>query len=106
MLDLPGSYSLTPTTLDEAITRDFLLGRLAGEAAPEFVVCVVDATNLRLNLRLALELRDLGVPMIVALNMSDLARDEASASTVRASRVSSAYRSSRRLPSRKAASSS
>ena len=75
VLDLPGSYSLTPTTLDEAITRDFLLGRLAGEAAPEFVVCVVDATNLRLNLRLALELRELGVPMIVALNMSDLARD-------------------------------
>ncbi len=75
MLDLPGSYSLTPTTLDEAITRDFLLGRLAGEAAPEFVVCVVDATNLRLNLRLVLELRELGVPMIVALNMSDLALD-------------------------------
>jgi ferrous iron transport protein B len=73
VLDLPGAYSLTPTTLDEAITRDFLLGRLAGEAAPEFVVCVVDATNLRLNLRLVLELRDLGMPMIVALNMSDLA---------------------------------
>ncbi|HQR25213.1 MAG TPA: ferrous iron transporter B [Steroidobacteraceae bacterium] len=75
VLDLPGSYSLTPTTLDEAITRDFLLGRLAGESAPEFIVCVVDATNLRLNLRLVLELRDLGVPMIVALNMSDLARN-------------------------------
>jgi ferrous iron transport protein B len=75
VLDLPGSYSLTPTTLDEAITRDFLLGRLAGESAPEFVVCVVDSTNLRLNLRLVLELRDLGVPMVVALNMSDLARD-------------------------------
>ena len=73
MLDLPGAYSLTPTTLDEAITRDFLLGRLADEPPPEFVVCVVDATNLRLNLRLVLELRDLGVPMIVALNMSDLA---------------------------------
>jgi len=73
VLDLPGAYSLTPTTLDEAITRDFLLGRLANEPAPEFVVCVVDATNLRLNLRLVLELRDLGVPMVVALNMSDLA---------------------------------
>jgi ferrous iron transport protein B len=73
VLDLPGAYSLTPTTLDEAITRDFLLGRLADEPAPEFVVCVVDATNLRLNLRLVLELRDLDVPMIVALNMSDLA---------------------------------
>jgi ferrous iron transport protein B len=74
LLDLPGAYSLTPTTLDEAITRDCLLGRLAGEAPPEMVVCVVDATNLRLNLRLVLELRELGVPMIVALNMSDLAR--------------------------------
>jgi len=75
LIDLPGAYSLTPTTLDEAITRDCLLGRLAGETPPELVICVVDATNLRLNLRLALELRELGVPMIVALNMSDLARD-------------------------------
>jgi len=74
LLDLPGAYSLTPTTLDEAITRDCLLGRLAGEAPPELVICVVDATNLRLNLRLVLELRQLGVPMVVALNMSDLAR--------------------------------
>jgi ferrous iron transport protein B len=51
----------------------FLLGRLVDEPPPEFIVCVVDATNLRLNLRLVLELRDLGVPMVVALNMSDLA---------------------------------
>jgi ferrous iron transport protein B len=75
LLDLPGAYSLTPTTLDEAITRDCLLGRLAGEPHPERVICVVDATNLRLNLRLVLELRDLGTPLIVALNMSDLARN-------------------------------
>jgi len=74
LLDLPGAYSLTPTTLDEAITRDCLLGRLAGESAPQRVICGVDATNLRLNLRLVLELHDLGVPMIVALNMSDLAQ--------------------------------
>jgi ferrous iron transport protein B len=73
LLDLPGAYSLTPTTLDEAITRDCLLGRLAGEPAPEAVICVVDSTNLRLNLRLVLELRDLGVPLVVALNMNDLA---------------------------------
>lgn len=75
LLDLPGAYSLTPTTLDEAITRDCLLGRLAGEAPPELVICVVDATNLRLNLRLVLELREMGVPLVVALNMSDLARN-------------------------------
>jgi len=74
LLDLPGTYSLTPTSLDEAITRDAVLGRLAGEKPPEIVVCVVDATNLRLNLRLVLELKRIGVPMVVALNMSDVAR--------------------------------
>jgi ferrous iron transport protein B len=74
VLDLPGAYSLTPTTLDEAITRDLLLGRLAGESAPGYIVCVVDATNLRLNLRLALDLQRLGIPLVLALNMSDLAR--------------------------------
>lgn len=73
VLDLPGTYSLVPTTLDEAITRDFLVGRLAGEPPPELVICVVDETNLRLNLRLVLELRELGVPMVVALNFSDVA---------------------------------
>ncbi|MBK6672437.1 MAG: ferrous iron transporter B [Proteobacteria bacterium] len=74
VLDLPGSYSLGATTLDEAITRDAVLGRLAGEELPEVLINVVDATNLRLGLRLSLELRKLGRPMIVALNMSDIAR--------------------------------
>jgi ferrous iron transport protein B len=74
ILDLPGAYSLMPTTLDEAITRDVVRGRLRGESPPELVVCVVDATNLQLSLRLVLELRELGLPMIVALNMSDLAK--------------------------------
>ena len=74
ILDLPGTYSMTPTSLDEAITRDAVLGRLAGEPPPEIIVCVVDATNLRLNLRLVLELRQVGAPMVVALNMSDVAR--------------------------------
>ena len=71
--DLPGAYSLEPTTLDEAIARDVVLGRHAAQAAPDLLVCVVDATNLRLNLRLVLELKRLGRPMIVALNMSDVA---------------------------------
>jgi len=73
VVDLPGAYSLEPATLDEAIARDVVLGRHATEPAPDLLVCVVDATNLRLSLRLVLELKRLGRPMIVALNMSDLA---------------------------------
>ncbi|HEV2229709.1 MAG TPA: ferrous iron transporter B [Steroidobacteraceae bacterium] len=73
VVDLPGAYSLEPATLDEAIARDVVLGRHAVEPAPDLLVCVVDATNLRLNLRLVLELKRLDVPMIVALNMSDVA---------------------------------
>jgi ferrous iron transport protein B len=73
VVDLPGAYSLEPTTLDEAIARDVVLGRHAVEPAPDLLVCVVDATNLRLNLRLVLELKRLNFPMIVALNMSDVA---------------------------------
>ncbi len=73
LIDLPGTYSLVPATLDEAITRDVINGKLRNEAAPDLIVCVVDATNLKLSLRLVLELRRLGKPMIVALNMSDLA---------------------------------
>ncbi len=73
VIDLPGAYSLVPTTLDEAITRDVVTGRLQGETPPEMIICVLDATNLRLSLRLALELTRLSIPMIVALNMSDLA---------------------------------
>jgi ferrous iron transport protein B len=74
LLDLPGTYSLTPTTLDEAITRDIALGRLASEPRPETIVLVADATHLPLSLRLALEVKQLGLPMIVVLNMTDLAR--------------------------------
>jgi ferrous iron transport protein B len=73
VVDLPGAYSLEPATLDEAIARDVVLGRHTSEPAPDLLVCVVDATNLRLNLRLVLELKRLGLPMIVALNMSDVA---------------------------------
>src|SRR5688572_16162236 len=74
VLDLPGSYSLAAATLDEAITRDVVLGRFHGEEVPDVIVNVVDATNLRLGLRLSLELMRLGRPMIVALNLSDIAR--------------------------------
>jgi ferrous iron transport protein B len=74
ILDLPGAYSLDPLTPDERVTADILFGRRAGENAPDFVVCVADATNLRQNLRLVLSLKRLGLPMVVALNMTDIAR--------------------------------
>jgi len=74
MLDLPGAYSLDPLTPDEQVTADVLLGRRASETAPDLVVCVTDATNLRQNLRLVLSLKRLHLPMVVALNMTDIAR--------------------------------
>jgi ferrous iron transport protein B len=74
VIDLPGAYSLTPATPDEQVTLDVIEGRRAGEDAPDAVVAVVDATNLRMNLRLVLELKRLGRPMMVALNMADVAR--------------------------------
>src|SRR4051812_37953491 len=74
VLDLPGTYSLNPTTLDEAITRDVMLGRLADTPAPELVVCVVDSVHLPIGMRLALEVKRLGLPMVLALNRMDVAR--------------------------------
>ena len=74
LLDLPGAYSLDATSPDEVVTRDICLGRRAGEAVPELIVCVVDATNLRLHLRFVLEVKRLGRPMVLALNMMDAAR--------------------------------
>ncbi|QDA58416.1 ferrous iron transporter B [Thermomonas aquatica] len=74
VLDLPGAYSLNAASLDEAVTRDLIRGFYPGEPAPDVLVCVVDATNLRLHLRFALELRELGRPMLVALNMVDAAK--------------------------------
>ncbi|WP_293826865.1 ferrous iron transporter B [uncultured Brevundimonas sp.] len=74
VLDLPGTYSLRARSPDEEVTRDAVLGRLAGEAPPEVVVCVADATNLRLVLRLILELKAVGRPMVLALNMYDIAQ--------------------------------
>ncbi|BAV98530.1 ferrous iron transport protein B [Lysobacter enzymogenes] len=74
VLDLPGAYSLSAASLDEAVTRDVLRGFYPGEPAPDVLLCVVDATNLRLHLRFVLELRELGRPMIVAVNMMDAAK--------------------------------
>jgi ferrous iron transport protein B len=74
VLDLPGTYSLRARSPDEVVTRDAVLGRLAGETAPDVLVCVADATNLRLVLRLILELKAVGRPMMLALNMYDIAQ--------------------------------
>jgi len=73
LIDLPGTYSLTPRSPDEAVTRDVVMGTALHERRPDAVVAVVDATNLRNHLRFVLELRRLGLPLVVALNMADLA---------------------------------
>ncbi len=73
LLDLPGTYSLHPRSPDERVTCDVLAGRARGEKRPDLVVCVLDATNLRRNLRLVLAVKRLGLPCIVVLNMADLA---------------------------------
>ena len=75
VLDLPGAYSLNALSADEAVTRDVVTGR-SKEALPDLLVCVTDATNLRLNLRLVLEAKKLGLPMVVALNMADMAKKQ------------------------------
>ena len=74
VLDLPGTYSLRGRSPDEAVARDVMLGQRRGEAAPQAPICVADATNLRLFLRLFLELKQLNYPMILALNMADIAK--------------------------------
>ena len=72
-LDLPGAYSLNASASDQALTRDIITGN-SSEPPPELLVCVVDATRLALNLQLVLQAQRLGVPMVLALNMSDMAR--------------------------------
>src|SRR5262249_35341936 len=74
MVDLPGAYSLEPASPDEAVTRDVLLGRQKGERQPDVLIIVVDASNLDNHLRFALQLIELGLPTIIALNMVDLAK--------------------------------
>ena len=74
ILDLPGTYSLRARSPDEAVTRDAVLGMLAGASPPDGLICVADATNLRLVLRLILELKAVGRPMVLALNMYDIAQ--------------------------------
>jgi ferrous iron transport protein B len=74
LVDLPGAYSLEPASPDEAVTRDVLLGKQKGERQPDALVIVIDASNLDNHLRFCLQLLELGLPTIVALNMVDLAK--------------------------------
>jgi ferrous iron transport protein B len=74
IVDLPGTYSLRGRSPDEEITREVVLGEMQDEAVPDCIVCVADATNLRLSIRLVLELKRVGRPMLLVLNMFDLAR--------------------------------
>jgi len=74
LIDLPGSYSLAARSPDEAVTRDVLFGRRADTAAPDRILCIVDATNLERNLYLVHQVLDLGRPVILVLNMMDVAR--------------------------------
>ncbi|MGE0178211.1 MAG: ferrous iron transporter B [Sphingomonas sp.] len=73
LVDLPGTYGLEPSSPDEQVTCDVLFGAQAGERLPDAMIVVVDATNLDNHLRFVLQLRELGRPMVVALNMIDMA---------------------------------
>ncbi len=73
LVDLPGTYSLDPSSPDEAVTRDVVLGKQGGERLPDALIVVADATNLDNHLRFVLQLRSLGRPMVLALNMIDMA---------------------------------
>ena len=73
IVDLPGTYSLRTTSLDEEVTRKVIFGQMPGEPIPDGIIFVADATNLRMSLRMLLELKSLGLPIIVALNLSDVA---------------------------------
>ncbi len=76
LIDLPGTYSLTPSSPDEEVTHDVLFGTQAGERRPDAMIVVVDAGNLAHHLRFVLELMELGLPVVVALNMVDMAERE------------------------------
>ncbi len=76
LLDLPGTYSLTPESLDERIVTEQVLNWIHGNDPPHAIISVVDASNLSRNLYLTTQLADLGLPVIVALNMMDLVQDD------------------------------
>jgi len=76
LIDLPGTYSLNPTSLDERITTEVLLGLRADSPPPDCILCVVDATSLQRHLFLVSQVLELGLPVIVVLTMMDLLKGE------------------------------
>src|SRR5689334_7478980 len=75
LIDLPGSYSLQVRSPDEAVARDLLLGRVPGERRPDLIIAVVDASNLDRHLYLVAQMLELGLPVVVSLNMVDVAEE-------------------------------
>lgn len=75
LIDLPGSYSLQVRSPDEAVARDLLLGRVEGERRPDVIIAVVDASNLDRHLYIAAQMLELGIPLVIALNMVDVAEE-------------------------------
>src|SRR5205823_5995258 len=73
LVDLPGTYSLSPRTLDEMVTVNVLLGRQSDVGHPDVVVCIVDASNIDRNLYVVSQVLDLGLPVVLVLNMGDVA---------------------------------
>ncbi len=76
LIDLPGTYSLAAHSPDERAAIDVLLGRIADMPPPDAVLVVIDATNLKRNLFVATEVLELGIPVVIALNMVDIAESQ------------------------------
>src|SRR5262245_21703397 len=73
-VDLPGTYSLAPRSPDEMVSVDLLLGHIATEPRPDVIVSIVDASNLERHLYLTTQLMELGVPVVLAVNLIDVAK--------------------------------
>src|SRR5438552_2944308 len=86
LIDLPGTYSLAPRSPDEMVAVDLILGQQPGEPQPDVVIAIVDASNLERNLYLATQTMELGVPVVIALNMMDVAENHGIRSAVQAAR--------------------
>lgn len=75
-VDLPGTYSMAATSPDEMLAVDLILGRIPNESCPDVLLCLADATNLDRNLYLISQAKELGLPIVVAVTMCDLAKSQ------------------------------